>query len=132
MSIETLSIDKSTWTKTKLGDLATEVSVRVANPSESKHTRFVGLQHFVSGDLKIKNWKSTEDLASSGKEFEPGDILFARRNAYLKRASLVNFSGVCSGDAFVLRENHELLIPGFLSFIVNSEDLWTYAIVEPL
>jgi type I restriction enzyme S subunit len=127
VKIETLNIDKSNWSKTKLGDLATEISVRVANPSNSNHTRFVGLQHFVSGDLTIKNWKSTEGLASSGKEFEPGDILFARRNAYLKRASLVNFGGVCSGDAFVLREKHELLIPGFLSFIVNSKDLWTYA-----
>ncbi|MFA0284388.1 restriction endonuclease subunit S [Vibrio sp. 10N.222.55.F12] len=127
MSINNLTIDKSSWLPTKLGDLATEISVRVANPSESNHKRFVGLQHFVSGDLTIKNWQSTDNLTSSGKEFEAGDILFARRNAYLKRASLVGFGGVCSGDAFVLRENHELIVPGFLAFIVNSEALWSFA-----
>src|SRR5690606_26980991 len=64
---------------------------------------------------------------SSAKAFKAGDVLFARRNAYLKRASLVEFDGCCSGDAFVLRENHDKIVPGFLSFIVNSEKLWTYA-----
>lgn len=122
-----MNIDKSGWKLTKLGDLATDINKRVENPSESAHERFVGLEHFVSGDLKIKSWNSTEGLVSATKEFEAGDILFARRNAYLKRASMVDFSGVCSGDAFVLRENHEKVVPGFISFVVNSEPLWTYA-----
>ena len=53
--------------------------------------------------------------------------LFARRNAYLRRASLVDFDGCCSGDAFVLRENHDKVIPGFLAFLMNSNALWDYA-----
>lgn len=127
MSIE-LKLDKSTWVKTKLGALAEELSVRVENPSKSKYDRFVGLDCFVSGELKIKKWSGTSNVNSSAKAFKAGDVLFARRNAYLKRASLVEFDGCCSGDAFVLRENHDKIVPGFLSFIVNSEKLWTYAI----
>ncbi len=122
-----LNLDKSKWKLTRLGDLAEEVSKRVDNPSQTGIERFVGLQHFVSGDLKIKNWGETENLTSSTKAFEKGDILFARRNAYLKRASLVEFDGVCSGDAFVLKENHKNIVPGFLAFIVNSNALWDFA-----
>lgn len=125
--IKQLNIDKSEWKLTKFGELAQDISVRVENPASSEYDRFVGLEHFVSGELKIKDWKSTDDLASSAKAFKAGDILFARRNAYLRRASMVDFDGCCSGDAFVLRENHEKIVPGFLAFIVNSNALWDYA-----
>jgi len=125
--MKNLEIDKSTWKLTKLGDLAIEISTRVDNPSQSGIERFVGLKHFISGNLKIKNWSKTENLISSTKAFEKGDILFARRNAYLRRASIVEFDGVCSGDAFVLRENYEKIVPGFLAFVVNSNSLWDFA-----
>jgi type I restriction enzyme, S subunit len=122
-----LKLDKSNWKLTKVGELAKDISKRVDNPSESGYDRFVGLNHFISGDIKIKNWGPTESLTSSTKVFKAGDILFARRNAYLRRASLVDFDGCCSGDAFVLRENHEKVVPGFLAFFMNSNALWDYA-----
>ena len=99
MEEKVLKLDKSNWLPTKLGDLATEISNRVDNPAASEYDRFVSLRSFVSGDIKIKSWDSTDGLVSSAKAFEAGDILFARRNAYLRRASLVGFNGCCSGDA---------------------------------
>jgi type I restriction enzyme S subunit len=122
-----LILDKSNWAPTKLGDLADSISERVSNPENSEHDRFVGLEHFVSGELKVRKWASTENLSSSAKAFKAGDILFARRNAYLRRASMVDFDGCCSGDAFVLREKKEKVIPGFLAFVVNSDSLWEFA-----
>lgn len=122
-----LKLDKSSWKLAKLDDLANDISKRVDNPGESEYDRFVGLANFVSGDIKIKTWETTENLASSAKAFQAGDILFARRNAYLKRASLVDFDGCCSGDAFVLRENHDKVVPGFLAFLMNSNALWDFA-----
>lgn len=127
MELETIKLNRSEWVLTRLGDLAKDISKRVDNPSESNYERFVGLEHFVSGDLKIKKWGSTENLTSSTKAFKKGDVLLARRNAYLRRASLVEFDGVCSGDAFVLRENHDKVVPGFIAFVVNSTGLWDYA-----
>lgn len=124
----TLNIDKSKWQSTRLGDVASEISKRVDNPGESKYDRFVGLENFVSGDVKIKTFNSTENLTSSAKAFQAGDILFARRNPYLRRASLVDFDGCCSGDAFVLRENHDKVIPGLLAFLMNTNTLWDFAI----
>jgi type I restriction enzyme S subunit len=122
-----LKLDKSSWTLTKLGDLAKDISKRVDNPEKSKYDRFVGLGNFVSGDIKIKTWETTKNLASSAKAFKKGNILFARRNAYLRRASLVDFDGCCSGDAFVLKENQDKVVPSFLAFLLNSDALWDFA-----
>ena len=127
MENKVLKLDKSSWILTRFGDLAKDISKRVDNPGESEYDRFVGLGNFVPGDIKIKTWDTTENLASSAKAFQAGDILFARRNAYLRRASLVDFNGCCSGDAFVLRENHDKVIPGFLAFLMNSNALWDFA-----
>ncbi len=127
MKKEVLNIDKSTWKLTKLGDLLEDISQRVDNPAQSGYERFVGLEHFVSGDIKIRNWGTTENLTSSTKAFKAGDLLFARRNAYLRRASLVDFDGCCSGDAFVLRENHNKVVPGFMAFFFNSNAVWNFA-----
>jgi type I restriction enzyme S subunit len=122
-----LKMDKSKWKLTKLGTLAEDISVRVDKPGESEYERFVGLDNFISGDIKIKHWASTNNLTSSAKAFKAGDILFARRNAYLRRASLVDFDGCCSGDAFVIRENLDKVVPGFLAFLMNTNALWDYA-----
>ena len=123
-----LKLDKSNWKNFNLGDLAIEITDRVDKPNESNFKKFVSLDHFISGDIRIKNWQSIENIVSAAKEFKVGDILFARRNTYLKRASLVNFDGCCSGDAFVLREKHEKITEGLLVFLLNSSKLWDYAI----
>jgi len=122
--------DQTKWKKAKLGDVCDEISVRIDNPASSGHARFVGLEHFDSGDLKIRRWGSTENLESAMKVFSSGDVLFARRNAYLKRASLADFDGVCSGDAIVLRERHEAIVPGFLAFLLNTNRFWEFAIAN--
>lgn len=117
------------WQNVKLSDVAYEVSARVDNPSTSGYDRFVGLDNFVSGGFKISNWSGTDNLISAMKLFKAGDTLFARRNAYLKRVSMADFDGICSGDAIVLR-NNEKMINGFLPLILNTDHFWNYAIAN--
>ena len=112
--------------KVKLGELVSVINERVDNPAESKYERFVGLEHYDTGSVKIARWGTTELLVSSMKAFCKGDILVARRNVYLKRASCVDFDGITSGDSIVLRVNNtknQQLIP----FVLNTEDFWDYA-----
>ena len=123
-------VDKSKWKRVKLGDICEEVSERIDNPSGGPALRFVGLEHLDSGELKVRRWGTTENLESAMKVFKSGDILFARRNAYLKRASLADFNGVCSGDAIVLRENHAKLAPGFLALVLNTGNFWEFAVAN--
>ncbi len=109
-----------------LGDVITEISERENNPSNSEYERFVGLEHYVSGEVEIENYGLTANLNSAMKVFNSSDILVARRNVYLKRASVVYFDGLTSGDSIVLRPKNET-IGRILPFILNTDDFWDYA-----
>ncbi len=112
--------------KYKIGDIAEEISVRENNPASSCYDKFVGLEHYIPGDVEIHNYGSTEKLNSAMKVFQAGDILIARRNVYLKRASVVNFDGITSGDSIVLRVKDREL-SRILPFVLNSDEFWDFA-----
>lgn len=122
-----MKLRKDIWHECPIDAVAEEISIRVDKPSDSGYEKFIGLEHFISGDFRIKNFGSTADLNSAMKVFKPDNLLFARRNAYLKRASIVDFEGVCSGDAIVIQQNGELLSQ-FLVLILNTSRFWDYAI----
>jgi restriction endonuclease S subunit len=122
-----MKLRKDIWRECPIDAVAEEISIRVDKPSDSGYEKFIGLEHFISGDFSVKNYGSTADLNSAMKVFKPGNLLFARRNAYLKRASIVSFEGVCSGDAIVIQQNGELLSQ-FLVLILNTSRFWDYAI----
>ena len=110
----------------KLADVAVEINDRENNPSASKYDCFVGLEHYVSGEVIIRNYGSTEKLESTMKVFRSGDILVARRNVYLKRAATVDFDGLTSGDSIVLRAKNPT-IGRILPFVLNTDEFWDFA-----
>lgn len=110
----------------KMSDVAVEINDRENNPASSKYDRFVGLEHYVSGEVIIRNYGSTERLESAMKVFQSGDILVARRNVYLKRASTVDFDGLTSGDSIVLRAK-DPTIGRLLPFVLNTDAFWDFA-----
>ena len=112
--------------KYKIKDIADEISVRVDDPKTSGFERFVGLEHYDSGKPVILRYGSTAKLDSSAKVFKNGDILIARRNVYLKRAGLVEFDGITSGDSIVIRAKNKR-VQRLLPFIFNTVKFWDYA-----
>jgi type I restriction enzyme S subunit len=121
-------IKKSNCEEYSIGDLAVEIPDRTDNPQKSGIEKFIGLEDFESGELTIQKFSSTEKLVSAMKLCKQGDVLFARRNAYLKRASFTNFDAVCSGDVIVMRANEKIILPKFLILIMNTDEFWEFAI----
>lgn len=120
----------------KLKDFAQDVSVAVKNAQNSPYNKFVGLEHYDSGEPVITRYTDTSLLSSSVKEFHTNDILIARRNVYLKRAGIAFFDGLTSGDSIVLRIYEDCEertgVPQkdaikILPFILNSNAFWAYA-----
>lgn len=120
----------------KLKDFAQDISVSIKDAQTSELNRFVGLEHYDSGEPVITRYTDTNLITSSVKEFQKNDILIARRNVYLKRAGIAFFSGLTSGDSIVLRiyddcerrtgipkDDAVKIIP----FVLNSNDFWAYA-----
>ena len=128
------AVNREGWQKVRLGDIAENVNERVDNPTQSGYERWVGLKYLDVGSLTVKRWGSVEDVKSSVKVFRKKDILVGRRYTrgkdpqLEKRASVVEFDGVCSGDAYVVREKPGLISPGILKFLLNTPNFWEYAI----
>jgi type I restriction enzyme, S subunit len=117
---------KPGWSSVCLSECCEEISARVDNPSESGFNRFVGLEHMKSREVVVREWGRTVEVSSAMKLFQAGDVLVARRNVYLERAARINFDGVCSGDAIVLRPKQHPCLSELLPFILNTDRFWTY------
>jgi restriction endonuclease S subunit len=121
-------INQSNKKEYSIDDLVDEVTARTDNPSKSGFEKFIGLEDFESGELSIQNYASTEKLVSTMRLCKKNDILFARRNAYLKRVSQAEIDCVCSGDVIVLRANEKIIQPMFLILVMNTNEFWDFAI----
>lgn len=129
-----LNVDKSQWTKVRLGDVATEYSSRINDPSSGDRERFVGSSCIGQWDFRVQEWESTASVTSAMKLFEEGDYLLVRRSLYAsdfrERAPRAHFAGVCSGDILTIRENPEFIADGFLIGILNNPSIWSYIVAN--
>jgi type I restriction enzyme, S subunit len=120
--------DKRNWKAWRFDQMVQNVNERVERPAESGLSRFVGLEHLDSGSLKIRRWGSTSDVEKTKLLFKKGDIIFGRRNAYLKRVAVADFDGVCSAHALVLRARKEVVSSDFLPYFMQTATFWDTAL----
>ncbi len=124
---ETLRIDKTNWTPVKFGDVVFEPKENAKDIYNEGIEHVVGLEHIDSGNIHLTRSGKLEETTTFSKKFKKGDVLFGRRRAYLKKAALADFDGICSGDITVFRAKKNLL-PELLPFIVHNEKFFDYAI----
>lgn len=122
-----LNIDKTNWKLVKFGDVAFEPKETMKDIVSDGIEHVVGLEHITSGDIHLRNSASIDESTTFTKKFAKGDVLFGRRRAYLKKAALAHFDGICSGDITVFRAKSNLL-PELLPFIVNNDKFFDYSI----
>ena len=124
---EILKIYKTNWTPIKFGEVAFEPKENAKNIYNEGIEHVVGLEHIDSENIHLTRSGVLEETTTFSKKFAKGDVLFGRRRAYLKKAALARFEGICSGDITVFRAKKNLL-PELLPFIVNNEKFFDYAI----
>ena len=110
-------------TRVRLGDVAREVRKRTL---ESSDLPTVGLEHLDSGEVELTRWNEGVETTFT-KEFEKGQVLFGRRRAYLHKAVVAPFNGVCSGDITVIAAG-DGLSPRLLPFIIQNDALFKHAV----
>lgn len=120
---------KPGWKVWRFEQMATNVNVRIDNPSESGMEHYVGLEHLDPDSLRIRRWGSPCDVEAGKLFFKTGDIIFAKRRAYQRKLGVAEFDGICSAHAMVLRAKPEVVLPEFLAFFMQS-DLFMNRAVE--
>jgi len=120
---------KPGWKIWRFDQMATNVNVRIDNPSESGMEHYVGLEHLDADSLKIRRWGTPDDVEATKLTFKRGDIIFGRRRAYQRKLGVAEFDGICSAHAMVLRAKPGVVLPEFLPFFMQS-DLFMNRAVE--
>jgi len=109
----------------KLGDVASEI--RETLRGSKRGLPVVGLEHLIPGELTLTEWEvDSENLFT--KQFRKGQMLFGRRRAYLKKAAVAPFEGICSGDITVIEAKTDKIIPELLPFIIQNDDFFDFAV----
>jgi type I restriction enzyme S subunit len=117
------------WRVVKFGDVAQEMKASTKDPIGEGIERYIGLEHIDPESLRLVRYGLiAEDNPTFTKKFSAGDILFGRRRAYLKKAAVAEFDGICSGDIIVIAPKGDTLIPDLLPFIVQSEPFFDWAV----
>ena len=111
--------------KVLLGDVARERK-ETCKGSKAGYP-IVGLEHLVPEEITLTAWSEDSENTFS-KMFHKGDILFGRRRAYLKKAAVAPFDGICSGDSTVIEANADRIVPELLPFIIQNDDLFDFAV----
>lgn len=120
---------KPGWKRWRFEQMATNINVRIENPSESGMEHYVGLEHLDADSLKIHRWGTPNEVEATKLMFKKGDIIFGRRRAYQRKLGVAEFDGICSAHAMVLRAKPDVVLPDFLPFFMQS-DLFMKRAVE--
>ena len=87
----------------------------------------VGLEHLVPEEVTLTAWDEGSDNTFT-KIFRKGNVLFGRRRAYLKKAAVAPFDGICSGDITVIEAKPDKIVPDLLPFIIQNDKLFDFAV----
>lgn len=120
---------KPGWRQVKFGDVVRLSKARSQDPLADGIERYVGLEHLEPGDLRIRSWGSVADGVTFTSVFQPGQVLFGKRRAYQRKVAMADFSGVCSGDIYVLEtKDAQVLLPELLPFICQTDAFFDHAV----
>jgi len=120
---------KPGWRRAKFGDVVRLSKSRCADPLAEGVERYVGLEHLEPGDLRIRSWGNLADGVTFTSVFHPGQVLFGKRRAYQRKVAIADFSGVCSGDIYVMEtKDANVLLPDLLPFICQTDAFFDHAV----
>ena len=108
-----------------LGDVAREIKQKVPVGQELPT---VGLEHLDPGEVELAHWDEGVETTFT-KAFSKGQVLFGRRRAYLRKAAVAPFDGICSGDITVIAPKDNLS-PRLLPFIIQNDALFEHAVTN--
>lgn len=111
--------------KVLLGDVAVEHKETCKGSKDGYP--IVGLEHLIPEEITLTAWDEGSENTFS-KMFRKGNVLFGRRRAYLKKAAVAPFDGICSGDITVIEAKPDRILPELLPFIIQNDDLFEFAV----
>jgi len=115
------------WIKVRFDEIAENITDRIDKPKESGLEYYIGLDHIDTDQIRIKRFGSTEDVNATKFLCKKGDIIFGKRNAYLRKVAVIDRDAVVSAHSMVIRPKGDLIVPDFLPCFMQSSIFWKTA-----
>lgn len=125
----TASSPQPRWKLVKLGEVVRNCTESVTNRAEQGIERVVGLDNIDSNSLHIRRWGAPDSSPSFRTRFRPGQTLFGKRRAYLRKVARASFEGVCTQNILVFEtRDPRVLLPELLPFLCRTERFVEHAV----
>ncbi|NTU30655.1 restriction endonuclease subunit S [Brevibacillus sp. HB1.1] len=113
--------------KYRFEDIAFNITQKRKPTSDDMKT-YIGLEHLDSGSLSVTRWGSDVPIKGDKLLMQKGDILFGKRNAYLRRAAIAPHDGLFSAHGMILRPNEKVISRKLFPFFICSDYFFDAAI----
>ncbi len=113
--------------KYKFSEIAYNINQKKM-PEPGDEEMYIGLEHLDSGSLKVKRWGSDVPITGEKLVMKKGDILFGRRNTYLRRAAIAPHDGIFSAHGMIFRPNTAVMDEDYFPFFISSDYFMNAAI----
>lgn len=90
-------------------------------PTEEDYAGYIGLEHLESGSLNVTRFGSQVPLKGEKLVMHKGDVLFGKRNAYLRRAAVCPHDGIFSAHGMVLQPREDVIDKSFFPLFISSD-----------
>ena len=111
----------------KFDDIAFNITQK-RKPTIDDMQTYIGLEHLDSGSLSVSRWGSKVPIKGDKLIMQAGDVLFGKRNAYLRRAAIAPHDGLFSAHGMVLKPNEKVISKALFPFFVCSDYFFDAAI----
>ena len=89
---------------------------------------YIGLEHLDPGCLHVSRWGSAVPIKGDKIVMHEGDVLFGKRNAYLRRAAIAPHDGAFSAHGMIFRPREAVVDKDFCPLFIASDYFFDTAI----
>ena len=89
---------------------------------------YIGLEHLDSGSLCVSRWGSEVPIKGDKLLMHEGDVLFGKRNAYLRRAAIAPHDGAFSAHGMIFKPREDVIDKWFFPLFIASDYFFDTAI----
>ena len=108
------------WEVAPFKEIALPSPERLDPQTSGNGTLLIELDDIEPGTGRLLRRETVEEAVSMKSVFRPGDVLFGKLRAYLRKFWLADSSGLCSTEIWVLRtQGHHS--PKFIRYLVESD-----------
>lgn len=90
-------------------------------PVPGDEKTYIGLEHLDTGSLQVTRWGQDVVLTGEKLVMKKGDVLFGRRNTYLRRAAIAPHDGIFSAHGMIFRPKTDVIDADFFPFFIASD-----------